>query len=117
MQKRKADAWVDEQAQGDGRQWRCWVGLFPGFGCESLFTKSGYNFKVKMCDSCCNRLAEKWDVAFDDLDNLLCAIAHVQGHSWPLAPGKQQAEKANVWPVLHRMGVKLVKRGGNLIAR
>lgn len=43
------------------------------FGCLKSTPIAQYNFKVHACLECCNLVAERWGVAFEDLDYLITA--------------------------------------------
>lgn len=102
--KQQLDQWVGEDGKPSPRPSnRCWQGLFPGFGCEQLYEFKDFNRAANLCIRCSSRIAQQWNLAFEDLPFLFTAISVIQGTSWP---PPRQASREDILTALRTMGLR-----------
>jgi hypothetical protein len=115
MATKPLDGWADEKKDGKptqfvgcgnhhfhcGKQCRI-VGFDPA--AESIIAE-GWNPKVRLCIGCCNSIAYRWGVAFEDLDFLMSAIQAAKAGKCGVKPTRDE-----IWAILAKVGVKPVRK-------
>lgn len=109
------DGWADEKPDGKPVQYiGCGNGHFHcGRQCkivgwdkeaESIIAE-GWNPKVRLCMGCCNAIAYRWGIAFEDLDFLMTAIQAAKAGKCGIKPTRDE-----VWVILEKHGVKRARK-------
>jgi hypothetical protein len=96
---------LDENGIMRADKGRCWNGI-PELGCEQFHDPKDYNHPLRLCIKCCNRIAAKWRIDFEDLSFLMTALTVLQGHGIT-AEGRPEraATPDQVYTCLAKMGI------------
>lgn len=112
--KKKDEGWVGEDAKAI-RSIGCGNGIFGcGKQCRILqvdpvthgvTAAEGYHAGVRLCLGCANSAAYNWQIGFDDLDYLMCALQNAKAGKCGVPPTKEE-----VWKILTRLDVKPIRK-------